>query len=147
MELWRIWLYYRFAWCSPQLVDLWTTNVSVRMSGCAVATWHWRYKRYVSAALCGRCSERVRRCAAVLLLRPRARDSHPSMDRLRREVFRSHDADGSAHEGSGARLHFAHLVYAGEIKAGGHDQETLTGTARSLFDFGRAIAFRLQPRE
>ena len=39
------------------------------------------------------------------------------MDGIRREVFRNHDAEGSAHEGTRTRLHFAHLVYPGEIRA------------------------------
>ena len=56
----------------------------------------------------------LRRRPARLLLRSRHRDPDAALDRLRREIFRHHDAQGSPHDHHRARLHVADLVYAGE---------------------------------
>ena len=51
--------------------------------------------------------------AARLLLRPRPRNPDPALDDLRREVLRREAPGGRARLHPGARLHLAHLVYAG----------------------------------
>ena len=53
------------------------------------------------------------RCeAARLLLRPRHRDSHAALDRLRGAAFRNQDVGRRSDDDPGARLHLADLVYA-----------------------------------
>ena len=47
-----------------------------------------------------------------VLLRARPRDSDAALDGLRREVLQDPDAEGSADDAAGARLHVADLVHA-----------------------------------
>ena len=50
------------------------------------------------------------------LLRARARDPDAALDRLRRQALQREDAQGSADDDAGARVHVADLVHAGAMK-------------------------------
>ena len=53
----------------------------------------------------------LRRQAARVLLRPRHRDPHPALDRLRRQALRYEAASRDPHDHHRARLHLADLVH------------------------------------
>ena len=57
----------------------------------------------------------LRSLAPRLLLWPRHRNPDAALDRLRREILRHQDAQGSHDDRHRARLHLADLVHAGEV--------------------------------